>query len=195
MFSCQLALCWPFPVWGLACMGAGWVVCFGEVWAENFYWICKPLICNFTEHVSLLQVFFVHFVETDCLPGLYVDRSGGKGLIVTWGQILKCDMTRAWKISVHVSNCMLMCIIMYDCAHMYTYIWLNACTCDVYVYMSVYMCECMYACLHLCVQVYIYVCMCVYAYMYICVYICVYIVCICIYMYIDIDIYTHRIFY
>ena len=61
----------------------------------NFYWICRPLICNFTEHVSFLRVFFMHFAEADYLSGFSVDQCpGGKGLIVTWRQILNCNMTR-----------------------------------------------------------------------------------------------------
>ena len=60
----------------------------------NFYWICRRLICNFTEHVSFLQVFFMHFAGADYLPGFCVDWCpGGKGLIVTWRHILNCNMT------------------------------------------------------------------------------------------------------
>ena len=51
---------------------------------DNFYCICRLLICNFTEHASLLQLFFMHFAEADYLPGFYVDRCPcGKELIVT----------------------------------------------------------------------------------------------------------------
>ena len=50
----------------------------------NFYLICKLLICNFTEYVSFLQVFFMHFAEADYLLGFCVDQCPDrKGLIVT----------------------------------------------------------------------------------------------------------------
>ena len=55
------------------------MVCFGggvggsTSGADNFYCIYRLLICNFTEHVSFLQVFFMHFAEADYLPGFYVD--------------------------------------------------------------------------------------------------------------------------
>ena len=88
----------------------------------NFYWICRRLICNFTEHVSFLQVFFMHFAEADDLPGFCVDRCpGGKGLIVTWRKILNCDMTRE---SIHVGEtgrdvCVRICVYgdMRVCVH------------------------------------------------------------------------------
>ena len=82
---------------------------------------------------------------------------------------------------------------------MYTYICMNACMCDVYVYiMSVYMCECMYICLYImCVHVYMYICMnCM------CVCMCVYMahtytyiqhmvyICVCVYGYIYIYIHV-----
>ena len=61
---------------------------------------------------------------------------------------------------------------------MYTSICVNACMCDVYVYiMSVYMCECMYICLYI-------MCVCIYVYMYE-LYVCVY---VCIYVYVGMDI-------
>ena len=86
----------------------------------NFYWICRRLICNFTEHVSFLQVFFMHFAGADYLPGFCVDRyPRGKGLIVTWRQILNCDMIResmhigergrAINVSLHVDVHMCIC--------------------------------------------------------------------------------------
>ena len=90
----------------LACLRAGlcggwvsdmlwWGVGRSTCWEGNFYRICRLLICNFTEHVSFLQVFFVHFAEADYLLGFCVDWClGRKGLIVTWRQILNCDMTR-----------------------------------------------------------------------------------------------------
>ena len=80
----------------------------------KFYWICSPLICNFTEHVSFLRLFFIHFAEADYLPGFCVDWSPGeKDLIVNWRQILNCDMTRE---SMHMGNrahthiCVHMCV-------------------------------------------------------------------------------------
>ena len=140
---------------------------------------------------SFLQVFFMHFTETDCFPGFYVDRYPcGEVLIITWRQILNCAMTRgsmhieeregeytyacvhicvltdmyvcvhmvvhmcfcahASIISVAFNNCMHMCIFMCRCEPMYIHICVNACMCDVYVYMYVYMCECMYVCLYIC---------------------------------------------
>ena len=62
-----------------------------------------------------------------------------------------------------------MCIIMCACAPMYTYICVNACICDVYVYMSVYTCECMYVCIYVCI------CICICMYICICIYMCVYV--------------------
>ena len=95
----------------------------------NFYWICRPLICNFTEHVSFLRVFFIHFAEADYLPGFCVDQCPGKkGLIVTWRQILNCDMTREsmhmgdrkhTHICVHICmtwTCMSVCMWLFTCA-------------------------------------------------------------------------------
>ena len=73
-----------------------------------------------------------------------------------------------------------MCIIMCACEPMYTYICVNTCICDVYVYMSVYICDCT----HVCLYIFVYVYVCIYAYVCICV--CVY-VCV----YVCIDIYTH----
>ena len=73
-----------------------------------------------------------------------------------------------------------MYMIMCACAAMYTYICVNACICDVYVYMSVYICECMYVCWYICVCMYMYLYM--YVYVYICVYVCI-------------DIYTHTKFF
>ena len=75
-----------------------------------------------------------------------------------------------------------MYIIMCACAPMYTYICVNACICNVHVYISVYICEYMYVCLYICV--YVYVCVCIYVYIYLCV---------C--MYVCIDIYTHTKFF
>ena len=86
----------------------------------NFYWTCRRLIYNFTEHVSFLQVFFMHFAGADYLPGFCVDRyPRGKGLIVTWRQILNCDMIResmhigergrAINVSLHVDVHMCIC--------------------------------------------------------------------------------------
>ena len=88
----------------------------------NFYWICRRLICNFTEHVSFLQVFFMHFTEADYLPGVCVDRyPRGKGLIVTSRQILNGDMTRE---SMHIGErgrlinvCLHVDVHMCICAH------------------------------------------------------------------------------
>ena len=40
---------------------------------DHFYRNCRLLICNFTEHVSFLQVFFMYFAKADYLPGFYVD--------------------------------------------------------------------------------------------------------------------------
>ena len=120
MFSCQLALCQPFPVWGLVFMGLGdWfalVGCGGSTCGGGiFYWIWRPLICNFTGYVSLLQLFFVPFDEADYFPGFYVDQSGGKGLIVTWRQILKCGITRE---SMHMGEGgrAYICVCAYMCA-------------------------------------------------------------------------------
>ena len=75
-----------------------------------------------------------------------------------------------------------MCIIMCACTPMYTYICVNTCICDVYVYMSVYICECMYVCWYICVCMYMYMYLYMYVYVYICVYVCI-------------DIYTHTKFF
>ena len=76
-----------------------------------------------------------------------------------------------------------MCIIICMCAPMYTYICVNACICDVYVYMSRYICECMlYVCIYmcvLCIYICMYICICIYIYICVCVYVCV-----CMYRYI-----------
>ena len=81
----------------------------------------RPLICNFTEYVSFLLVFFIHFTESDYLPGFCVDQCPGrKGLIVTWRQILNCDMTRE---SIHMGDrgraytyvCAYMCALGHVC--------------------------------------------------------------------------------
>ena len=99
-FQVNLLCVNPFLSGGLVCVGTGWVVCFGGVWGstcggQNFCWICTLLIWNFTEHMSFLQAFFMHSVEVDYLPGCYVDQyPGGKGLIVSWRQILNCEMDR-----------------------------------------------------------------------------------------------------
>ena len=59
-------------VWGLgecfALVGCG-VSTRGRV---KFLLNSRSLICNFTEHVSLLRVFLVHFAEADYLLGFYV---------------------------------------------------------------------------------------------------------------------------
>ena len=75
-----------------------------------------------------------------------------------------------------------MYMIMCACAAMYTYICVNACICDVYVYMSVYICECMYVCWYICVCMYMYMYLYMYVYVYICVHVCI-------------DIYTHTKFF
>ena len=75
-----------------------------------------------------------------------------------------------------------MYMIMCACAAMYTCICVNACSCDVYVYMSVYICECMYVCWYICVCMYMYMYLYMYVYVYICVYVCI-------------DIYTHTKFF
>ena len=109
---------------GLLCWGVGRSTC----WEGNFYWICRRLICNFTEYVSFLRVFFIHFAEADYLPGFCVDQCPGeKGLIVTWRQILNCDMTREsmhmgdrehTHICVHIwvtRTCMSVCMWLFTC--------------------------------------------------------------------------------
>ena len=68
---------------------------------------------------------------------------------------------------------MRMCIIMCACAPLYTYICVNTCICDVYVYMSVYICKCMYVCLYICVYAYVYVCIYVYVYICVCMFVCI----------------------
>ena len=108
---------------------AGWVVCFGGAWRE-YMWGSKIFIefsgswsaTSLSMNVSLPQLFFMYFAEVNYLPGFCVGwYSGGKGFIVTWRQILKCDM----KIeSMHIgeSGRAFMCV----CA----YVWcLCACTC------------------------------------------------------------------
>ena len=114
----------------LLCWGVGKSNC-GE---GDFYWICRSLICNFTEHVSFLRVFFIHFAEVDYLPGFCVDWCPGeKGLIVTWRQILNCDMTTE---SMHMGDrehthicvhkcvtwtCMSVCMWLFTCAFVHMY--------------------------------------------------------------------------
>ena len=107
-------------VWGWVSDLLWWGVgrsTFGE---GNFYWMCRPLICNFTEHVSFLQVFFMHFAETDYLPRFYVDRRypGRKELIVTCRQVRNCDMTTErmymWEIG---RTYIYMCAYMGACRH------------------------------------------------------------------------------
>ena len=47
--------------WGLLCVGAGWVICFGGVWGE-YLWgrtFLLNLQANFTENVSFQQVFCI----------------------------------------------------------------------------------------------------------------------------------------
>ena len=89
-------------VWGLGEWFA-LVECGGSTGGgDNFYCNCWSLIYNFTEHLSFLQVFLIHFPEADYLPGFYVDwYPCKKGLIVTWRQILNRDMTRE-NIHMHV---------------------------------------------------------------------------------------------
>ena len=64
----------------------------------------------------LLQVFFAYSAEANYLRGFYVDQySGDNGLIVTWRQILKCDMIREsfhadMRSCVHVVVPMRFCI-------------------------------------------------------------------------------------
>ena len=103
--------------------GTGWVVWFGGAWGE--YLRGSKIFVEFTGrwsaawlsmHVSLLQVLFVHFAEVNYLPGFCVNwYSGGKGLIVTLRQILKCDKTResihvrVW-IHVYMRACVSVCI-------------------------------------------------------------------------------------
>ena len=124
----------------LACLRAGlcgvwvsdmlwWGVGRSTCWEGNFYWICRLLICNFTEHVSFLQVFFVHFAEADYLLGFCVDWClGRKGLIVTWRQILNCDMTRE---SMHMGErgraytCVCIYVCMWPCVSVC--MWLFTC--------------------------------------------------------------------
>ena len=104
----------------LSCLRAGWVICFGGVWGstcggENFYWICRLLICNFTGYMNFLKLFFMHFAEADYLLGFYVDRyPGRKRLIVTWRQIYNCGMTRenmcmGDRKSIHMHVCIYVC--------------------------------------------------------------------------------------
>ena len=105
----------------------------------NLYWICRLLICNFTEHVSFLQVFFIHFGEVDYLPGFYVDwYPGRKGLIVTWWQILNFDMTResmhmGERESIYMCVCIYIYICMCACGHVCLCAWgcshVHLCTC------------------------------------------------------------------
>ena len=77
MFNIFMSTCF---VLFLSCLRAGlceWFVLVGcgesTGGVDNFYCICRSLICNFTEHVSFLQVFFMYFAEADYLPGFYVD--------------------------------------------------------------------------------------------------------------------------
>ena len=129
----------------LSCLRAGlcggWVSdlvgCGGSTCGERkFYWICRPLICNFTEHVTFLRVFFMYFAEADYLPGFCVDRCpGGKGLIVTWRQILNCDMTRE---SMHLGE-----------------------RGRAYTHMCVYIC--VHADMHVCAHVVVHMCICMHA--------------------------------
>ena len=64
----------------------------------------------------LVQVFFVYSAEANYLRGFYVDQyPGGNGLIVTWRQILICDMIREslhadMRVCVHVVVHMCFCI-------------------------------------------------------------------------------------
>ena len=103
-------------MWGLGEWFAS-VGCGGSTGGgDNFYCICRSLICTFTEHVSFLQVFFMHFAEADYLPGFYVDRYPcRKGLIVIWRQTLNCDMTRE---SMHMGERgrAYICMCAYMCA-------------------------------------------------------------------------------
>ena len=110
------------------------VECGGSTCKEgNFYWICRLLICNFTEHVRFLQVFFMYFAEADYLAGFCVDQCPGrKGLIVTWIQILNCDITRE---SMFMRESIHMCVCAYLCAHGHRC--LRACGCS-----HVHLCAC-----------------------------------------------------
>ena len=102
----------------------------------SFYWLCRPLICNFSKDVSFLQVIFMHFVEADYLPGFCVDLCPGwKGLIATWRQILNCDMTRE---STHMG----------ERGRAYTYVCVYICAhTDMYVcvHVVIHMCICVHA--------------------------------------------------
>ena len=83
------------------------------IWWVWFALVGCDLLC--TEHVSFLWLFFMHFAEVDYLPGFCVDWCpGGKGLIVTWRQILNCDMTResmhmGERESIHICVCIYVC--------------------------------------------------------------------------------------
>ena len=98
-----------------------WGVWWSTCREGNFYSIFRSLICNFSEHVSFLQVFFMHFTEADYLPGLCVDWCPGrKGLIVTWRQILNCDMTgesmhMEERGRAYISVCAYMCASEHAC--------------------------------------------------------------------------------
>ena len=112
-----------------------WWVVEGSTCGEgNFYWICRQLICNFTEHVSFLQVFFEHFAEADYFPCFCVDQCPGrKLLIVTWRQIPNCDMTRE---SMHMG----------ERGRAYTCVCIYECTWPcVSVHVVVHMCICVHA--------------------------------------------------
>ena len=115
-------------VLNLSCLRAG--LCGARwVWEGNFYWICRPLIWHFTEHVRFLWVFFMHFSEAGYLSGFCVDRCPGrKGLIVTWRHILNCNMTSE-------------SMYMGERGRAYTYLWAYMCA-------RGHACLCACGCLH-----------------------------------------------
>ena len=223
MFSGQLVLCQPFSVWGWFVWRLGeWFALVGcggsNGGGDNFYCICRLLICNFTEHVSFLQVFFMYFAKADYLPDFYVDwYPCRKGLIVTWRQILKCDMTRdsmhmgkRESIHLHVciyvctQTCMSVCMWLFTCAfaHMHHYfncILTIACACA-YSCVCVHLCIFIYVWMHACVM-FMCICLCIcvnvcmYVYIYVCrctyFYVCVFMsICVCVYMCVCIYVWT-----
>ena len=88
----------------------------------NFYGTCRPLICNFTENVSFLQVFFIHFAEADYLPGFCVDRCLGGYVYMS---VYRCEcMYVCLYICVCICICMYnICICICVCVCMYRYIY------------------------------------------------------------------------
>ena len=163
------------------------------------------MICDLTEHMSLLQLFFCAF----CWGRLFAwflcgPIVGGKGLIVTWRQMLRCDITR---VSMHIGEarraCICMCAYMYPCRHAC----LCACGCShVLLHTCVKIliaCWQLHArvhnCVHVCTYVYLYMsecmyvwCVCVYVCVYVWMYVCLYIsACRCTYMYACVCVYAH----